>query len=489
MSKILKIIRNRMSVRLSLWVVTFVAILIVATLSVMYHFSHQAVKEEALAKASETLDCMVLSIDNVLRNVEVTGRMVGWNMERHLDDPKALSRDCRKMVEDNPALIGCAIAMDTAYFHREFIIYTYRKAIDGGSPTQQSEILESDHYDETSYLEQSWYTIPMENGEANWVRPYEQGEYSVKPATYSLPVHDSEGKVVGILGLDIPLNWLSGFINNTKPFPRSYCSIIGRQGGYIVHPDSTKMNRRNVFELINGPKRDTKMEMLLESMMSGESGYKEVDIDDVPSYVFYKPFRYKGWIAAIVCPESEIMGTSTRLLATVLLIAFVGLIALLLFCIFFISKSVKPLILLAQTARRLSEGHYDDYVPDTKRVDEIGSLQRSFKAMQQSISSRIDDIRQMNDQLEDSNAVLQEASEQAQQAERAMNAFLINLSDQLLQPAINIKDIVSEAHKDFHHMDHQEAKQLAQKIHTETDIVTELLDRLLLVSVKEGGKP
>ena len=95
----------------------------------------------------------------------------------------------------------------------------------------------------------------------------------------------------------------------------------------------------------------------------------------------------------------------------------------------------------------------------------------------------------MNDQLEDSNAVLQEASEQAQQAERAMNAFLINLSDQLLQPAINIKDIVSEAHKDFHHMDHQEAKQLVQKIHTETDIVTELLDRLLLVSVKEGGKP
>ena len=63
MSKILKIIRNRMSVRLSLWVVTFVAILIVATLSVMYHFSHQAVKEEALAKASETLDCMVSNRD------------------------------------------------------------------------------------------------------------------------------------------------------------------------------------------------------------------------------------------------------------------------------------------------------------------------------------------------------------------------------------------------------------------------------------------
>ena len=113
-----------MSVRLSLWVVTFVAVLLVATLTVMYHFSYQAVKEEAVAKAMLTLDRTVLAIDNVLVKVEVAGRMMRWDMERHLNDPKALSRDCRKMIEDNPMLIGCAIAMDTAVFHREFIIYT-----------------------------------------------------------------------------------------------------------------------------------------------------------------------------------------------------------------------------------------------------------------------------------------------------------------------------------------------------------------------------
>jgi methyl-accepting chemotaxis protein/sigma-B regulation protein RsbU (phosphoserine phosphatase) len=320
------------------------------------------------------------------------------------------------------------------------------------------------------------------------VRPYEQGEYSEKPATYSLPVRDKEGKVVGILGLDISLRWLSEFINSTKPYPNSYCSIIGRQGGYIVHPDSTKMSRRTVFELINGPQRDTKMEMLLESMMSGQSGYKEVDVDDVPSYVFYKPFRHKGWVATIVCPESDIMDGTSRLLQTALIIVIGGLLVLLLFCIFFIERHIRPLSLLAETARRLSEGHYDDFVPDTRRVDEIGSLQKSFKVMQQSIASRIDDIRQMNSQLEESNAALQKASQQAQQAERAMNTFLHNISDQMLQPVINIKDIVSEAHKDLRHLDHQEASELAKKIHTETDIVTELLDRLLVVAGKEGGE-
>ena len=387
--------------------------------------------------------------------------------------------------------MGCAIALDSAFFHREFIIYTYRKDskdISGRTSKQGSEILESDHYDETSYLEQTWYTIPRESGEASWVRPYEQGEYSEKPATYSLPVHDDEGKVVGILGLDISLSWLSDFINSTKPYPNSYCSIIGRQGGYIVHPDTAKMNRRTVFELINGPKRDTKMEILLESMMAGQSGYKEVDYNDVSSYVFYKPFRHKGWIATIVCPESEIMDGTNRLLRSTLMIAIIGLLALLLFCILFIHRQINPLSLLAETARRLSEGHYDDFVPDTRRVDEIGSLQKSFKVMQQSIASRIDDIQQMNSQLEESNAALLKASEQAQQAERAMYSFLHNLSDQMLQPVINIKDIVSEAHKELYHLDHQEANELAKKIHTETDIVTELLDRLLVVAGKEGGE-
>ena len=69
-----------------------------------------------------------------------------------------------------------------------------------------------------------------------------------------------------------------------------------------------------------------------------------------------------------------------------------------------------------------------------------------------------------------------------------MNAFLHNLSDQMLQPIVNIKDIVSQAHQDLRHLDHQEANDLVKKIQTETDVVTELLDRLLVVAGKEGGE-
>ena len=328
----------------------------------------------------------------------------------------------------------------------------------------------------------------MEDHEDSWVRPYEQGEYDVKPTTFSLLVRDAKQNIVGVLGLDVSLKWFSGIVKDTKPFPNSYCAIIGRKGRYIIHPDTNKIDNHSVFELINGAKRDTKMELLVESMIARESGYKEVDIDGQSCFVFYKPFRQKGWIASIVCPESEIMGGTTRLLRTVLAIAIAGLILLLLFCIFYISRNVHPLELLAQTARRLSEGHYDDHVPETRREDEIGSLQNSFKAMQQSIANRIDEIRQVNARLEDSNAALQEASNQAQTAERAMDEFLVNLSDQMLQPVINIEKVVGDVRKNFRQMTQQEAEDMVNKIHAETDIVTELLYQLLEVSQKEGGK-
>lgn len=477
-----------MSVRLSLWVVTFVAILLVAALTVMYHFSYQAVKEEAVAKAMLTLDRTILTIDKVLIKVEVAGRIMRWNMEQHLDDPKALSHDCRQMVEDNPMLIGGAIALDTAFFHRHFIIYTYREDTSTEDAARHSSVLESDHYDNNSYLEQTWYTHPMENQEDSWVRPYEQGEYKVKPTTFSLLVRNAKQEAVGVLGLDVSLNWFSGIIKDTKPFPNSYCAMIGRRGRYIIHPDTTRIDDHSVFERINGTGHDTKMELLIESMIAGESGYKEVDIDGQSCYVFYKPFRQRGWITTIVCPESEIMGGTIRLLWAVLVIAVVGLLLLLLFCLFYIDRNVRPVGLLAQTARRLSEGHYDDLVPDTRREDEIGSLQNSFKAMQQSIANRIDEIRQVNARLEDSNAALEEASERAQQAERTMNKFLINLSDQMLQPVVNIEKVVNDVRKNFRQMTQQEAEELINKIHTETDTVTELLYQLLEVSQKKGGE-
>ncbi len=112
----LKRMTKSLTLNLSFWVVSIVALLFVATLTVMFHFSLQAVKEEALAKASETLDGTVKRIDNELHKVEVASVGFHWSVEHHLDSPEAIRKYCRQIVENNPLVMGCAIGLEPYFY-------------------------------------------------------------------------------------------------------------------------------------------------------------------------------------------------------------------------------------------------------------------------------------------------------------------------------------------------------------------------------------
>ena len=70
MAKLTEFIAKTLSVRLSIIVVAALASLLTVALFIMFHYSRKAVKEEALQKASQTLESTVQNIDNILFSVE-----------------------------------------------------------------------------------------------------------------------------------------------------------------------------------------------------------------------------------------------------------------------------------------------------------------------------------------------------------------------------------------------------------------------------------
>ena len=64
------IIKRTLSVRIGLMVVTAMAILLIASMIVMLHYARKAVKEEAIQKAEQTLEGVILNVDNILLSVE-----------------------------------------------------------------------------------------------------------------------------------------------------------------------------------------------------------------------------------------------------------------------------------------------------------------------------------------------------------------------------------------------------------------------------------
>lgn len=490
MSRLTKFIAKTLSVRLSLMIVFSIAMLLMAVLFVMFHYSRKSVKEEALQKASQSLNGTVQHIDNILLSVEQAAGNMYWPLLQHLNQPERMHAYSRQIVESNPYIIGCAIALKPYFYKGQELFMAYYHRVDISDPT--SPIVQDDSYGNRPYTEQVWYTVPVEKGRPYWTDPLrEEGKEDEPITSFCLPLYGAEGERVGVLAVDVSLHVLSDIILATKPSPHSYCTLLGRDGSYIVHPDSSKLHQQTVFDQLND---DSSPEAITaaKEMIAGKTDYRAFNLNGKDFYVFYRPFermaiqgRYMedlSWSIGIVYPQDDILGDTNRLLYTVLFIATAGLLLLLVLCLWFTRRQLKPLHLLTQSTQRIAEGHYDDPIPESRHHDEIGMLQNHFQSMQQSLAEHISELDQLTGTLQEQGQVLSAAYEQAKEADRMKTAFLHNMTDQMLAPIDDMKKDVAILCDQLTVLEQEEFNSVVDDIQQQGKVVTVLLNNLLKVS-------
>ncbi|MBR4921458.1 MAG: HAMP domain-containing protein [Prevotella sp.] len=473
-------IRRKLSVRLSLWIVLFVALLFLAAAFVMFYFARKSIMHEALAKAEKTLDAAVFNIDNMLQVAEVATDNMLWNVEHHLDSPEKMDVYCQKLLKNNPTIEGAAIAFTPGFIkgRDDFMVYYYR---------DNDSLVFSDHFGTTHYTTQEWFALPIKKNHPIWTDPAINHDVHHPVTSYSVPIHDATGEAVGVLAVDISLNWLSHTIENLRPFPNTNCAMMSQSGAFIIHPDSTMLAPGALFrQLKENP--DENLKKLSEAMLAGSSGRMNFKFYGTPVYVFYKPFKYTGWSIDIVCPEYEIFASYHRLQFYMIVIAVVGLVLLLTFCVTFIKKQFKPLEKLDESVQHLAGGYFEEHIPNSRRLDEIGHLQRTFQKMQRSLVSHIEELSQRNATLNERNEALQVAYEQAQEADRVKAAFLQNMTEQMAPPANAISTLVASIPKDHEQLEPQEMSDMTDKMNNHSKRLAFLLDHILELSEKKADK-
>lgn len=384
-------VRKKLSVRVSLWVVLFAAVIFLAALSFLFVQSRTAVRKEAISHATEILDKTSLRVTGILNRVEVASKMTEWLVDRHLDDPEAMLLYSRSMLVNNPDFTSCSIAFEPYYFKeygRYFSAYT-RYDADTLRTTQGG----SDAY---QYFYMDWYLMPKLLDKSTWTEPYMELDaasgHQEMVTSYSQPLVNSKGEYVGTLNTGLSLNWLSQTISAVKPYPNSYSVMVGKGGTYFVHPDENKLLKQTIFTPTM-EKPDSALTSLGHAMQRGEEGMTELRLNGEHCYVFYKPLGVTGWSMAIVCPESDIFQGFTRLRTTALSIVAVGLLLMLFFFIRIITRELQPLRRLADEAETIASGQFQTQLPDFGRVDEIGQLSQSFGNMQQSLVNYIKELQ------------------------------------------------------------------------------------------------
>ena len=155
MNRIIAYIRRKLSVRVSLWVVFFAAIIFIAALGFLFYQARETVRQEAVSRATQILDKTSLRVDSILNRVEVASNMVKWLAERHPDKADSMFVYSRSMLLNNPDFYNCSIAFEPDYFKekgRYFSAYTKHvgdslRTIQGGSDNYQ-------------YFYVDWYLLP-----------------------------------------------------------------------------------------------------------------------------------------------------------------------------------------------------------------------------------------------------------------------------------------------------------------------------------------
>ena len=487
-----KFFTNQLSTRISLKVVSLVAALLAVALFAMFHFSRKAVKEEAILKAEQTLAGTVEHIDEILLSVEQSTGNMYFNMCHYLDNPDMLYVFSRRLVESNPHIAGCAIALEPYYFKdRELFMAYYHRSGTG------SEIVRSETFGNKPYNQQEWYTEPMKRGTPLWTDPLKDLDSNNEAiTTFCLPIYDATRKLIGIVGVDVTISMLSRIVLSAKPSENSYSVLLGTDGSYIIHPDSTKrLNETAYTQLEHGS--DPSVKAAVDAMMAGQEGYKRIKKNGKDCYVFYKPFtrnevtgRYMGdmgWSVGIVYPEEDIFGAYNRLLSYVLLIAIVGILLFALLCQLIIHRRLLPLLFLTKSAHRIANGHYDEPIPDSHQHDEIGQLQNHFQLMQLALAKHVDELEKLNEELKGQGERLRVAYHQAQAADRLKTSFLHNMTNQMLSPV----QLISERVNDLWHLETMKPEavdKMADDIQKEGEVITDLLNHLIELSREAMGK-
>ena len=208
----------------------------------MFSFSHRVLKKEAVNGAWQTLDVTVLQIDNILQSVEETTENVYEDLRQHLNQPERMYTYSRRIVECNPFIDGCAIVFRPGYYpgHDLYMAYIHRD-VNGEFVTQET-------FANRPYTEQVWYSETVAKEVTCWTAPLKNENAEDKPLiTFCQPIFDAKDECVGAVAVDVSISELSRIVLAAKPSPNSYCTLVDKNGSFIVHPDKEKLMHQTVF--------------------------------------------------------------------------------------------------------------------------------------------------------------------------------------------------------------------------------------------------
>lgn len=426
-----ELIRHSLSRKLTIGMLLMAAPVFILALGGMFMQSQFFIRQEAQESTSNMLNTTVQRVRSMMSTIETATNANTWLAEEHFQ-PDSLLAISRLVVMLNSHVNGCCIAAEPNMFQqygRYFDAYTLREG--------DSIITVRDAPYE--YFEKPWYSVARELGKACWVKPYADDTEGTVVATdqitsYSRPIFLESGQLAGIITCDLSMRRIAAVVDSAAvPYPHAYYMMVGSDGQYYIHPDTTRLYKQTIFSNAD-PNKHTDLIALGHEMTAGNLGVMKATIDGVDCHVCYRPIPGTEWSLALVCPDKDILWSYHKLVYIIAALIGIGLIIILLLCQSSVAREIKPLNKLLRLSEKIARDHNDEIILRTKRADVIGQLQNSFATMQQSLNFHMGALRHTAETSRNRNEELAKATEKVEEAVRQKTRFIQNVSHQIRTP-------------------------------------------------------
>ena len=249
----------------------------------------------------------------------------------------------------------------------------------------------------------SAYLLPKYTEKPTIIDPYwyEIGGKKELITTVCIPIHnvyDANKKVIGVVGIDLPLDQIQEISQNQKPFHDSVTAVFSNDGTVAAHFDPSRLGKNM---------KETEADMAGHVMDGFVDAVKNGKLFTFSNYIAALKTNMKMFIVPITIGKTEtpwsyamavmqktIMTPVYKMLSISIVISIVVLLLLILIAVLMARSISKPIAHVAWTLKDISEGEGDL----TKRIaaksnDEIGDLSNYFNQTMEKIKNLIGVIK------------------------------------------------------------------------------------------------
>ncbi len=445
--------RMKLATKMILIVVSVVAVILVSTF--LYLALSERNKDLAYAYdsseaiAAQNAAQIKAELEVTLNSARTLAQAISAFEEFPVESRRAMCNSIiRKIVEENESFLGAWVCfepnaldgLDSEYANAtghdgtgRFIPYWVR----GDNGTELSALVDYSVAGAGDY-----YLLARDSGKESVLEPYtyEINGENVLLTSFSVPIKNAAGEIVGVAGIDLSLDSLNSMEFNTGSYSNAAVYLLSNGGTYVIHNNSEALGK----SLSEVESEADKTDAMLAAIKEGATYVTEGTSDAIgaESLKTMVPITLgeteTPWSSGLAIDMSEIVAESNANMVLLIIIFVFVLTAIAIAIGFSVVKIIKkPLAELVAVAEQQAKGNYDLDI-HTNRGDELGLLFTSLKSVNDHMNELLTNLKNAAEQvsagamqISDSSVELsQGATEQASSIEQ-LTASTEEISSQI----------------------------------------------------------